>query len=142
MSRTTKILAAVTVAFALVTPVLADDGAMSPAGIWAATNQKSRYEFSLCGDDGTRLCAKAIWLAPGKDRGKFESEIGKNLLDMKPTRKQLTWSGKIRLFGQEADGTIQMVAPDRLHIRACQYFFICAEVDLVPPVDATPPVEQ
>jgi hypothetical protein len=108
---------------------------MSPAGIWAAPNQKSRYEFSLCGDDGTKLCAKAIWLAPGKDRGKFASEIGKDLLDMTADKKPLTWSGKIHLWDQEADGTVQMLAPDKLHIRACQYFVICAEIDLVPPAD-------
>jgi uncharacterized protein (DUF2147 family) len=115
-------------------PVAAASGEMSPEGVWALPNQKSRYEFSYCGD-GTQLCAEVVWMAPGKDRPKYESEMGKTIIDRAKRKGASTWVGKIRIKDQEADGTIKQVAPDKLHIKACQYFVVCAEFDLVPPVE-------
>ena len=41
----------------------------SPEGRWEIEFRDSRYEVTLCGDDGTELCGKLVWLGNGADKG-------------------------------------------------------------------------
>lgn len=119
MTRLTRLAVAALVTFASALPVLA-----SPVGMWEIESRDSRYDVTLCGD-GTQLCAELVWLGRGADNPTNMPYLNTLLIDRAVSTKAGQWKGKLRLFGQTADGTITQVGADQITLRGCVALVIC-----------------
>ncbi len=117
-----KTLTAAALAFSFAAaPALAAD----PTGTWAATDGKSRYVISYCGD-GNALCGKLIWLRDKDDKNRpYLNQVvvqGAQAAENK-------WKGTVVHEGDTYDGTMVMTGEDSLKVNGCQAIF-CKTVDL------------
>lgn len=97
--------------------------AADPTGTWAATDGKSRYEITHCGE---ALCGKLIWLRDADDKNRaYLNEVvvrGKQSAANK-------WTGTVIHEGDTYSGTMTMVGAESLKVTGCQAIF-CQTVDL------------
>lgn len=95
-------------------------------GIWQSDDGDSRYTAELCGN-GSQLCAKLIWIRPGAISDNNKKYIGTDLV--KEARlagtKPFKWKGDIFVYGHTFNGSVTMVNPNRLEVRACAFVFFC-----------------
>lgn len=121
--------AAVALAFGLAGPA-ASAQEMTPEGVWEATNGLSRYTVSYCGD-GQSLCAYVSWIHPDvvgtRNRGRF---LGRTVFDNLKQVGELRWQGTVTIEGYDVEGTVELVAADRLRVTGCLFFVICQTGDL------------
>ncbi len=121
MHSATKMVAAAVASLLVTAPALAAD----PTGTWAATDGKSRYEITYCGD-GEALCGKLIWLRDADDPNRaYLNEVvvqGAQAAENK-------WTGTVIHEGGRYNGTMVMTDEESLRVTGCQAIF-CRTVDL------------
>ena len=122
MHSAIRIAAAAFASLLVSAPVLAI--AADPTGTWAATDGKSRYEITYCGDDA--LCGKLIWLRDADDPNRdYLNQVvvqGRQSAENK-------WTGTVIHEGDTYDGTMVVTGEGRLKVTGCQAIF-CQTVDL------------
>lgn len=99
--------------------------AMTPTGIWQATNGESRYAVSLCGDR-TQLCAYLVWIDPDvlddNNRKFLNRSIFRFLASTGPHR----WEGEITIDGRAVSGVVELISPNELEVTACVLVLLCS----------------
>ena len=122
MHSAMKFAAAAFASLLATAPVLAI--AADPTGTWAATDGKSRYEITYCGEDA--LCGKLIWLRDADDPNRdYLNQVvvqGRQSAENK-------WTGTVIHEGDTYDGTMVVTGEGRLKVTGCQAIF-CQTVDL------------
>lgn len=123
MHSAIKVAAAAFASLLATAPVMAL--AADPTGTWAATDGKSRYEITRCGD-GEALCGKLIWLRDADDPNRdYLNEVvvqGQQSAENK-------WTGTVIHEGDKYKGTMVMTGDGMLKVTGCQAIF-CQTVDL------------
>lgn len=104
---------------------------LSPIGIWEQDNREARYEFSYCGENGDRLCAKLIWIQEDKKDARNTKYLGTNMLrDARQTRVG-HWSGTVTLEGFNFGGTVTQTSANTMVLKGCALFVLCEEVQFI-----------
>lgn len=99
-------------------------GGMTPEGRWASETGDSRYEVTLCGDDGVSLCGKLIWIRP-RDRNQRNVQFVDTWVVREAARtRPLEWKGTLSVYGTEYGGTVSMTDWNTLRLTAC-VFILC-----------------
>lgn len=108
---------------------LAAEPEVNPTGRWQTTSGESRYDFTFCGQDNARLCARLVWL---NDYGMKTAgdELGNYAVTEAVHAAANTWKGVLHYQGKTANSTIVLTGPKSLTISGC-YFIICRSFDLV-----------
>jgi len=95
-------------------------------GVWEADNGESRYELEFCGN-GRQLCATLTWIRPDVISDRNRPYIGSYVV--KEARLAWTdpptWKGKINIYGNEVNGQVVLVQPDRFEVQGCALIFFC-----------------
>lgn len=122
-----KVLAPALFAAALAISPIASVAAqgINPAGNWIISSQDSRYEVTLCGDDGQKLCVKLVWLGNGADTAENLPYLGTYLIEEAAQTAPGEWHGTLHLYGQTADGSVKMVSDDTMALTGCLFAVIC-----------------
>lgn len=103
---------------------------LDPIGVWEPDNRESRYEFSYCGENGDRLCAKLIWIQEDKKDARNTKYLDTYMLrDARQTRYG-HWSGTVTLEGFNFGGTVTQSSPDVMNLKGCALFVICEDIRL------------
>ena len=103
---------------------------LDPIGIWEPDNRESRYEFSYCGENGDRLCAKLIWIQEDKKDARNTKYLDTYMLrDARQTRYG-HWSGTVTLEGFNFGGTVTQSSPDVMNLKGGALFVICEDIRL------------
>ena len=123
MHFATKIAAAAFASLLASAPVLAI--AADPTGTWAATDGKSRYEITFCGD-GAALCGKLIWLRDADDPNR---DYLNQVVVKGQQSAENKWTGSVLHEGDIYSGTMIMTGEGRLKVTGCQAIF-CQTVNL------------
>lgn len=125
-------IAGMIVAGVMAGPASADDAAMAGriAGQWQMKDGYSDYEVTMCGPDGTSVCVKAVALRGKADTPKNRPYLNQYIVSEAKQTGANTWKGKLRLYGQTADGTILMSDDDHVTIKGCFLLLICDEFKL------------
>ena len=123
MHFATKIAAAAFASLLVTAPVTAL--AADPTGTWAATDGKSRYEITYCGN-GEALCGKLIWLRDADDPNRdYLNEVVVQGAQSAANK----WTGTVIHEGDKYAGTMIMTGEESLKVTGCQAIF-CKTVDL------------
>lgn len=117
MTRTLKWIAALCVAALSTIPALA--AGPTPAGSWQVTTGEARYEVMSCGDGGTLLCAKLVWLAPGQRTAENAALLNTYVVKGAKLKSKNVWSGSVVFDGHSYDGTVTMVSKNFMTLRGC-----------------------
>ena len=119
-----KVLALALFTAALAATPIAAQG-FDPAGNWMINSQDSRYEVSLCGEDGQKLCVKLVWLGNGADTAENLPYLGTYLIEQAERTAQGEWRGTLHLYGHTAAGAVKMVSDDTMALTGCMFVVIC-----------------
>lgn len=123
MHSATRIAAAAFASLLATAPVSAL--AADPTGTWAATDGKSRYEITYCGD-GETLCGKLIWLRDADDPNRAYLNEVVVQGEQSAVNK---WTGTVIHDGGTYVGTMTMTGAESLKVTGCQAIF-CQTVKL------------
>lgn len=105
-------------------------GGITPEGRWEAFNHESRYDVTLCGDDGQHICAKLIWIQPSKLNNRNKQYLDKWVVYEAPRSQPVEWKGTINVYGTDYSGTVRILAYDKLTLTGCLYLILCENYDL------------
>lgn len=115
---------------ALLSAVPAGAQELNPIGIWEPDNRESRYEFSYCGENGNRLCAKLIWIQEDKKDARNTKYLNTYMLrDARQTRLGF-WQGTVTLEGFNIGGSVTQTGPNTLQLKGCALFVFCEDIRL------------
>lgn len=79
----------------------------------------SSFEFTLCGDSGTDLCALLTNLEGDSATEENLAFVGKQVMQAKQTAPN-QWKGSLAAGGMSADATITQTGPDTIEIQGCR----------------------
>ena len=105
-------------------------GGITPEGRWEAFNHESRYDVTLCGDDGTQLCAKLVWIQPKKLNNRNKRYLDQYVVDHANRSQPVEWKGDINIYGTFYAGTLRIQSYDKMTITGCLYLILCESYDL------------
>lgn len=97
----------------------------SPEGIWEISSRDSRYEVTLCGEDGDHLCGTLVWLGRGADNEENLPYLNTMIIDEARPVSDNQWRGQLHLFGHSATGNITQASDDEITLEGCAFFVIC-----------------
>ncbi len=109
----------------LAAPTPAQD--FDPVGTWVIQSNDSRYDVTLCGEDGTQLCGRLIWLGNGAETPDNLPYLGTLLIDHALKTGPNQWQGDLHIYGQTASGTIRLTGDDTFVTTGCILFVICRD---------------
>ncbi|MEX0860097.1 MAG: hypothetical protein WEB63_04675 [Cucumibacter sp.] len=99
--------------------------AMTPTGIWEATNGESRYAVSLCGDR-TQLCAYLIWIDPDVLDDNNRKYLNRSIFRFLNSTGPHRWEGEITVEGRAVSGVVELVSANELRVTACVLAIVCS----------------
>lgn len=102
----------------------------SPVGIWEPSNKESKYEFTYCGEDNQRLCAKLIWIREDVQDSRNMKYLDTYMFTDARHVRQNQWRGTVTLEGFRIGGTVTQTSPDRMDLKACAVFVFCEDIRL------------
>lgn len=109
-------------------PAIAEQ--FNPIGIWEPSNRESRYEFTLCGDNGDRLCAELIWIQEDKKDERNTRYLNTYMFRNARHVAMNRWEGTVSLEGFNIGGTVVQTSNDSMELNACALFVFCEEIAL------------
>jgi uncharacterized protein (DUF2147 family) len=116
-----KLAAGIVALAALTLPAFAAD-ISSPVGTWQSVTGESRYQVSLCGDDGTELCAKLTWLRADARTAENLAYLNKWVVKAHATQAN-KWRGTVNYKGDTVSGSVTLVDGDTLKLSGCKGIF-------------------
>lgn len=131
-TRLIKILVSLALAFTVsLPPMVASAQSNDPLGIgitpegrWRSENGDSRYDVTLCGDDGVSLCGKLVWIRP-RDRNERNVQYVDDWVVYEAARaKPAEWRGNLNVYGTEYGGSVKMRSSNELLLTGC-VFILC-----------------
>lgn len=129
MSNPIKAAFAVATTLALtVVPSFAAE--VDPRGLWELKSGDSRFDFAYCGD-GTRLCAKVVWLNEYQMTTAAKNQLGTNAVDQAVHTGANTWRGPLTYDGHTATATLTFTSPNDLVVSGCYVLVFCRSYELV-----------
>jgi uncharacterized protein (DUF2147 family) len=102
---------------------------VDPLGLWELKSGDSRFDFTYCGD-GTRLCAKVVWLNDYQMTTPARKQLGTNALEQAVHVGANTWKGPMTYDGHTATATLSFTSPDNLVVSGCYLMFFCKSYEL------------
>jgi len=127
MSKLARILVAAAMTLGLSAPSLAAE--IDPLGLWELKSGDSRFDFSYCGD-GTRLCAKVVWLNDYQMTTPARKQLGTTALDQAVHVGANTWKGPMTYDGHTATATLSFTSPNDLTVSGCFLAVFCRSYEL------------
>lgn len=79
----------------------------------------SSFEFSLCGESGTDLCALLTNLEGNSATEENLAFVGKQVMQAAQTAPN-QWKGALAAGGMSAEATITQIGPDTIEIEGCR----------------------
>lgn len=128
MQKLLKSAIAIAAALALTAPSLAAE--VDPRGLWELKSGDSRFDFGYCGD-GSKLCAKVVWLNDYQMTTPARKQLGTNALDQAVHTGTNTWKGPMTYDGHTATATLTFTSPKDLVVSGCYLVFFCRSYELV-----------
>lgn len=95
------------------------------AGRWVTTSGESAYAVSYCGDDGTALCGKLVWLRKDAMKGRAKAYLGEYLVRDAPKIGPNKWTAHVDVFGYSIGGEILLTSDKDMTLHGCWLFIIC-----------------
>ena len=117
MTRTLKWIAALCVAAFSTVPAIAGDP--SPVGSWQVSTGKARYDVTACGEDGSLLCAKLVWLAPDQRTKENMALLNTYVVRGAAPADANKWKGTLVFEGESYAGTMTLLSEDSMALRGC-----------------------
>lgn len=102
----------------------------NPIGIWEPSNKESRYEFTMCGDNGDRLCAELIWIQEDKKDERNTRYLNTYMFKNARHTQLNRWEGTVTLEGFSIGGTVTQTSNDTMQLKACALFVFCEDIRL------------
>jgi len=102
----------------------------NPIGIWEPSNRESRYEFTMCGDNGDRLCAELIWIQEDKKDDRNTRYLNTYMFKNARHTELNRWEGTVTLEGFNIGGTVTQTSNDTMQLKACALFVFCEDIRL------------
>jgi hypothetical protein len=84
----------------------------------------SSFEFSLCGESGTDLCALLTNLEGESATEENMAFVGKQVMQAAQTAPN-QWKGSLAAGGMSAEATITQTGPDTIEIQGCRAAVLC-----------------
>jgi hypothetical protein len=84
----------------------------------------SSFEFTLCGESGTNLCAVLSNLEGNSATDENLAFVGKQVIQAEQTAPN-EWKGVIAAGGMSADATITQTGPNTIEVQGCRAAVLC-----------------
>lgn len=103
---------------------------LNPLGLWEPDNRESRYEFTLCGENSDRLCAKLIWIREDVQDSRNMKYLNTYMFSEARHVRPGVWTGTVSLEGFRIGGTLTQTAANTMTLNACVLFVFCENIKL------------
>lgn len=106
------------------------DPAQAIVGVWQPPDKLADYEIRICDPASGSICLRVLTLRGKAIKPENTVYLGKDIVDRARPAGTGAWKGKLRLWGQEADGTVKVQDANTLKLTGCAYIVVCKDIVL------------